>query len=659
VTDWLEQQGLSEQQRFGQDIQVDVGWEHAVETVLGDRLQAVCITDLADITEVLASFDQGSISFMTQHTGQQALSGQPADSLLQHVTTQLPAAKQILSTVYAVQSLADALALLPNVQRHESIVTREGIWLGPGWLRISKEEDAKAGVITRERELNRLIETIQSTEQQLQALETRVEQGEQQLQTLEAQRDSQQQRVNECAQQLADGQAQQRVKQNQLEAAITRQTQLQTEIEEQKTQSVAVTEELNTARHTWQAALADMEQDQTKRERLQTEQNALTQRWQETRERARQDQDTAHELDIQLQSKQTQLTALQQNFIRTQEQIEKLTARTEGLRLAREEADNPNQTIQEQLEAKLASRLSIEKELQAARSATEAIETTLEQLENKRKQAEQASQAIRDQLEELRLSSQTARVRCTTIEEQVAETDYDIQPLLNEMPAEATLTAWTEAVEAMARRIQRLGAINLAAIDEFKTESERKHYLDDQHADLVEALETLEEAIRKMDKETRDRFKATYDQVNEAFQAAFPRLFGGGQAYLELTGEDLLDTGVTVMARPPGKRNSSIHLLSGGEKAMTAVALVFAIFQLNPSPFCMLDEVDAPLDDANVARFCKLVHEMSTKTQFVVITHNKVTMEMVDQLCGVTMQEPGVSRLVSVDVDAAVELAEA
>jgi chromosome segregation protein len=212
-------------------------------------------------------------------------------------------------------------------------------------------------------------------------------------------------------------------------------------------------------------------------------------------------------------------------------------------------------------------------------------------------------------------------------------------------------------LELIGRRVDRLGAINLAAIEEFEEQSERKQYLDKQHADLEEALDTLNAAIKRIDRETRSRFKATYDEVNRHLKTIFPKVFGGGHAQLELTGEDLLDTGITLMARPPGKRIANIHLLSGGEKAMTAVALVFAIFQLNPSPVCLLDEVDAPLDDANVVRFADLIEEMSSEVQFVVITHNKLTMEMADHLLGVTMNEPGVSRLVSVDVEQAAEMA--
>jgi chromosome segregation protein len=205
--------------------------------------------------------------------------------------------------------------------------------------------------------------------------------------------------------------------------------------------------------------------------------------------------------------------------------------------------------------------------------------------------------------------------------------------------------------------LEKLGQVNLAAIDELKEQSERKTYLDRQYTDVTDALDTLEQAMRKMDRETRSRFEDTFNRINAGLQDKFPRLFGGGHAYLELVGEDPLAAGVAVMARPPGKRNSTIAQLSGGEKALTAVALVFSIFELNPAPFCLLDEVDAPLDEHNVSRYCEIVREMSERVQFIFITHNKTTMELASQLVGVTMNEPGVSRLVTVDVDEAVRLA--
>jgi chromosome segregation protein len=225
------------------------------------------------------------------------------------------------------------------------------------------------------------------------------------------------------------------------------------------------------------------------------------------------------------------------------------------------------------------------------------------------------------------------------------------------LPEDADPQAWQEELERLGERITRLEPVNLAAISEYEEEQKRKEYLDAQHEDLVSAMSTLEEAIRKIDRKTRTRFKDTFESVNKGMQELFPKLFGGGHAYLELTGDDLLTTGVSIMARPPGKRISSIALMSGGEKALTAVAFVFAIFRLNPAPFCLLDEVDAPLDDANVGRFVAMVKEMSESVQFIVVTHNKITMEMAHQLSGVTMREPGVSRLVQVDIDEAARFA--
>ena len=256
-----------------------------------------------------------------------------------------------------------------------------------------------------------------------------------------------------------------------------------------------------------------------------------------------------------------------------------------------------------------------------------------------------------------RMEARRLLARRDGLEEQVREAGARLDDIIAELDESMQARACEEELEKLDSRIQRLGAVNLAAVEEYDEEKQRADHLRAQEADLVEALDKLEDAIRQIDKETRARFRATFESVNDRFKARFPKLFGGGEAYLELTGEDVLDAGVRVMARPPGKRNATIQLLSGGEKAMTAVALVFALFELNPAPFCMLDEVDAPLDDANVVRYCEVVREMSEQVQFIIVTHNKVTMELADQLNGVTMQEPGVSRLVSVDVQQAVALA--
>ncbi|HEY6823828.1 MAG TPA: hypothetical protein VI195_05270, partial [Steroidobacteraceae bacterium] len=305
----------------------------------------------------------------------------------------------------------------------------------------------------------------------------------------------------------------------------------------------------------------------------------------------------------------------------------------------------------------LALRLTVEAELGVARGALEEAESALRALDEQRLAAEQRVQAAREAMEQARLAAQETHVRRAALAEQFAQTGCELATVQAHLPAEAEVGSWEEQLADTRADIERLGSVNLAAIDELREHSQRKEYLDSQFADLSSALDTLAEAMRRIDRETRTRFEDTFERINTGLREKFPRLFGGGHAYLELVGDDKLTAGVAVMARPPGKKNSTIHLLSGGEKALTAVSLVFSIFDLNPAPFCLLDEVDAPLDEHNVGRFCDIVREMSSRVQFVFITHNKGTMELASQLIGVTMNEPGVSRLVTVDVDEAVRLA--
>lgn len=377
----------------------------------------------------------------------------------------------------------------------------------------------------------------------------------------------------------------------------------------------------------------------------------------EARARAERHRQLAQELAIKVESQRNSKESASAALARVEAQQQHLAKRRDELRQQIERAVEPLSDDEAALAKLREERVQVESRLAEARTAVETLDTQLREIEQRRNEAQQAVATAREAADNVRLSAREAQVRLETVAEQFEETGFELEQILGELPEDASAAVWSENLEAIERRIQRLGAINLAAIDEFQEQSERKKYLDTQFEDLTEALETLEGAIRKIDRETRARFKETFDQANQGLQRLFPRLFGGGHAYLELDGEELLDSGVTIMARPPGKRNSTIHLLSGGEKALTAVALVFSIFELNPAPFCLLDEVDAPLDDANVGRFSNIVKEMSERVQFVLITHNKTTMEAMHQLSGVTMGEPGVSRLVAVDIDEAVQLA--
>jgi len=366
----------------------------------------------------------------------------------------------------------------------------------------------------------------------------------------------------------------------------------------------------------------------------------------------------------QRQEKQIELERLQSNFVSLQESITRLSAQLEGQSARRSELasildadDDPTAELREQLQALLEKRLAVEKDLSTARNNLNEFENQMQSADQQRLGFDRKSKTVRDSLESLRMSRQEVLVRRDTIAEQLEKNVEQMTLLSQELPDGIQLNALEQTLADIVRKVERIGAVNLVAIDEYEECSERKVYLDSQHADLSEAMATLEDAIAKIDKETRTRFKETFDSLNERFKEFFPKLFGGGSAYLELTGNDLLDTGVGVMARPPGKRNSTIALLSGGEKALTAVSLLFAFFELNPAPFCVLDEVDAPMDDANVERYANVLKQLGSKTQLLFITHNKITMEVADILVGVTMAEPGVSRLVAVDVAEATAMA--
>ena len=657
VSGWLVSQGLSEAPRLAQELQVESGWEHAVETVLGFYLEAVCVDGLDNAEHMLASLDQGAVAlFDIRATGTGESSGTQLSPLTDRIQSQW-AVGTLLDGVYIADSLAAALASRDLLTAHESIVTPDGIWLGKGWLRVTRDADEKAGVLQREREIGQLQEEIAAQAGRLESLQNDRGAARAALVAAEGERDQLQEDYNQAHRQASELQARLASCQSRLEHHRTRSQVVMRETDELRTQKTDGQEEHAASRLRLQEAMDAIEKLTAERDARTRRQQALNSAQHAARERSRAAQQELHELALRAESRRTAQRATGENLERMRVQSRQLVSRRDELTGILSHGDTPIVELEGELETMLERRMEVETGLAAARKQVEDIEHGVREREQERVRKERAVSSRRERVEQDRMAWQEIRVRSDTILEQINEAGFDYQALNETIDEAATVEVWAERAEKLEKRIQRLGPINLAAIDEYEEESRRKVYLDAQHADLIEALQILETAISKIDKETRTRFKETFDKVNEGLQNRFPRLFGGGHAYLELTGEDLLDTGVTVMARPPGKRNSTIHLLSGGEKALTAIALVFSIFELNPSPFCMLDEVDAPLDDTNVGRYCDMVREMSEQVQFIFITHNKITMEMARQLTGVTMHEPGVSRLVAVDIDDAVEMA--
>jgi len=656
IKTWMDGAGLAENHRVAQKLDVESGWEKAVETVLGDYLQAVCVSDITPVTETIGRLRTGTVTILREQSKDE-IELETANTLAEKARSAPAAIAQILAGVVVAENLNQALGIRESLANGKSVVTADGVWLGKDWLRVSRDKEGKAGVLAREHEIRRLKSDIREMQVRYDSAKKLLQDGRIRLTQLEERRETMQQDASSVLNEYSEIKAALESARYRMDQANARKVALAEESDALAIERIAAEEQLRESQRVREQAgellgrLNSESQDQeTRREELRAELRRV-------RAQADEDRQSVQNIAIQFESRRSSKESAAQSLHRMKAQLSQFQTREKEIREQLENSQTPLATNKDDLAGLLNTRLQVEEELAAARQVVEKVENELRELDQSRMQIDQSVESARSKVSEAEMAVQELKVRREGFAEQLAQTDFELAPLLQEMDEAASIDTWADKLEKIRKRIDRLGPINLAAIDEFKEQSDRKEYLDSQLADLNDALSTLEGAIRKIDRETRTRFRETFDNVNSGFKLLFPKLFGGGHAYLELTGDDLLTTGVTVMARPPGKRNSTIHLLSGGEKALTAVALVFAIFELNPAPFCMLDEVDAPLDDANVTRFCNIVKEMSEKVQFVFITHNKVTMELARQLSGVTMQEPGVSRLVTVDLDAAVKMA--
>jgi chromosome segregation protein len=653
---WLERMGLADAPRLVDRLEVEPAWEQAVEVVLGEAVRAIGVPDLANLIAAGADLPPG-VAFLEVDDAARPHAAASSDprSLHARVRCDWPL-DGLLGPVRVVDRLDAAAVSRCELGPGEQFVTPQGTRVGRDWL-MTPSAVASGGVIAR-------AETIKSLAAQIEEQQTRVSTGlaEQERETAaraltESERAEIGRRLSALGREVSQLKADLASLRAKREHRDERLQALAAERDELQAQMADALADMEDARERLHAHLAEVDALADRRVAMQAERDDLRAALAQARDEERRRREQAQGLRVSVESNRAGRAATRQSLSRLEERREILQERRLELLDALEESVEPLAEQRARLDEQLILRVEVEEALSDARSRLEALDARVRELEQSRHQVEQESQRGRAELDRQRLERQERLVRRQTLAEQIAEAGVTPSDVLADMEPAASESVWQEALAKTGARLQRLGPVNLAAVDEYKQQSERKVYLDAQHEDISRSLETLEQAIRKIDRETRSRFRETYERVNQGFQMLFPRLFGGGHASLDLTDEDLLETGVSVMARPPGKRNSSIHLLSGGEKALTAVALVFAIFELNPAPFCMLDEVDAPLDDANVGRFCELVRSMSDRVQFVFISHNKVTMEIADHLLGVTMHEPGVSRLVSVDVDEAVRLA--
>ncbi len=665
---WLAKHGLDGLAGLWTRIHIEPGWETALEAALRERINALEVGRVETVRAFAADAPPAKLVFYTPAVG--AVPHASANTTLSRLSDLLRIAdvdkdaglKALLTDwlegVYTAASLDEALAARPRLQHGEVLMTRDGHTASAHAVSFYAPDSEQAGLLARAQE-------IENLDHQLRAQSLIAEEARSALIRAESAYSGASAHLATARRDSAEAQG--RAHQSQVELlrltqqaaqAHSRSTQLGDELAEIDAQQ----EELNERRVSSEARFEALDIElATTQERhaelddavIQAERGLAT-----AREQLRTLERQAQESQFASRSLAARRSELQRGIETAMQQVAN-NAQTEA-QLNEEMVRFTDASAQVGLQDALAIKLEREAALGAQRSAYDDLTLRLRRADEQRMQHEQSLQPLRDRITKLQLEEQAAQLGGAQFLEQLLAAAVDFEALAQGIESQGVRLHGLQAeIDRIHRDITALGAVNLAALDELGTARERKTFLDAQNADLLDAIGTLEGAIHKIDLETRDLLGNTFNQVNEHFGRMFPTLFGGGQARLVMTGDEILDAGVQVMAQPPGKKNSTIHLLSGGEKALTAIALVFAIFQLNPAPFCLLDEVDAPLDDANTDRYAKLVQEMAKSTQFLFISHNKIAMEMAVQLIGVTMQEQGVSRIVAVDMAEAVGLAEA
>ncbi len=649
---WLSDKGLDPEARILEHIEVsDKAWTVAVETVLADWLTAVRVERI-----------DGLLDEHLPRAGLMLADGRdlaPSSGTLAELVRQAGALTSILARVRRAENVTEAKSMLAGLEPGESVITPDGLWLGAGWLRQPTADDQSEGLLQREQEIRELGELIQNDDQDIEAIEGKLKTARESLEQQEGRLQRAGEQVDEVQRERVRHQGQLSAINGRLEALERQKKEAAEEMASLKQRQEEDAQAVSEARAGMQKALDAMQRAEKEREPLRKEKQRLDDVRETQRARQREIRERRESLSLKLESSRAGLESLRQSIERMDNQVGQLQKRYLELSEALAQGDEPVRKQQQERDELLDKRLEIESRLRDARNHLESLEAKWREQEKARQGAVSQADEARNEQSERQLQLKETQLKADSLAGRIEELDGNLEALLETLPDGAEAQKYQQELEALEEKIRRLEPVNLAAIEEAESEAERKEYLDRQHSDLEEALQTLEKAIERIDRESRTRFRETFEKVNTNLEILFPRLFGGGHAYLEMSGEDWLSSGVAIMARPPGKRIARIHLMSGGEKALTAVAFVFSIFNLNPAPFCLLDEVDAPLDDANVGRFSEMVREMSEHVQFLLVTHNKVTMEVTHQMLGVTMREPGVSRMVSVDLDKALALAEA
>ena len=645
---WLSQNNLSEASRLVSKINPEKEWESAVETVLGTFLSAVEVDSIdtyqSDIealqSDMLVMYERSSNMAGKQGTLASKVSNDGGINVL-------------LNQILLADDLPQAMAMRKDFTENQSAVTPEGFWVGKNWIRAHRHSDKKESILERQHMINDLERRQQETEKELQSLQEKIGKLKRQIADCNEYIDSAKGEHKTLLDQLSSAESEWR----KVEALFNHAKDVHSEMDDKANQieqwKVSINEQNAEHIKARDELVSSMpHQGEQKKKRIEADRKVTA-----LRDQLHNVREELHQIEIQKHSLSIQLKGFGDGLSHLHRQEQNLSERQASLHQTEKGFYNPIEEKQNELNTLLDKRREYEKQIEEKTSQIEAVRVEIEQAERECRTINDDIQKLGTRRESLRIEQEKNQMHYDDYKQRIEKLDMSVEALSAQVTSEMSLENLHEELETLEKKIDKLGPINLIADQEFNELTERKEYIDSQHKDLTTALETLEKAIEKIDHESRDKFKDTFERINSRVQGIFERLFDGGTAHLELLENDWLRSGVAIMVRPPGKLLTSIRLLSGGEKALAAMAVVFSIFDLNPSPFCMLDEVDAPLDEGNVVRFCELLRDMGSRVQFIVITHNRITMEYMGSLLGITMGEPGVSRLVSVNVNEAVKIA--
>ena len=657
IDSWLADKGLDQAPALSSKVDVQNGWERALDRVMGDRMSAVVVSDIEKLARESEDNPVGANIYFVESGATNGIANGKLPALAAYVESRDHVVENMIGGVYTAESLDRALAVRHSLHGSECAVTPEGAVIGANWFSPAVGDEGPAGVMETASLIARTRKQVVREESSQQDMREIIENNRLEITALESTLANLRQRLSETDKQAAEVNAQLAETESNRIRTSERLQQLLTEVEQLKSDSeslVAEQQELQLKVNIASQACVEIDQNKTeKSEQLKRGQGELKLLQDAVNETLA----TKHQLELEVQKRKSDMELLRTSIVEKNQRLTNISNERQEIESRLAEQDDPIEPLKAKLNEYIEQNRTCEDQLSKARNEAEATEVNYRELDQARLRHQLSVEEVSAQLEAVKVDSSAQITKVAQIRQKIEDFDSTPEQELEGLGEDFDPEAGQIKLERLLRRIDSFGGVNLIAVTQYEEEKQRKEYMDNQHDDLSRAIETLSETIRKIDQESREQYTEMFNMVNSEYQRLLPVLFGGGSGHLELLGEYPESAGIRIYARPKGKRIHNIQALSGGEKALTAIALLLAFFRINPAPVCLLDEIDAPLDDENVYRLCSSLRDLAETTQLILITHNKITMESVDSLIGVTMPEPNISRILSVDLQEAQEFA--